>query len=337
MTRVLGARYEVNELIGAGGMADVYRGYDNRLNRVVAIKILRADLARDPSLQSRFRREAQAAARLNHPNIVSVYDTGEEQQEWGTLPYIVMEYVEGTTIRELLRQDIRPDYQESLRIVHSLLEALAYSHENGIVHRDIKPANIMVTNIGEIKVMDFGIARPLDDVTATVTHAWTVIGTAQYLSPEQARGEQADIRSDIYSAGCVLFELISGKPPFVGETPAAIAYHHVNSAVPQVLLATPAASAQVNTVLQHALTKDAELRYQSASLMREDIDALMSGKHIDIPTPPKKRRGWWISGIVAAGLLILGGVAVVLTGAFSRISRIRKDHVGCATFLLLSS
>ena len=317
MTRVLGARYEVKELIGAGGMADVYRGYDNRLNRVVAIKILRADLARDPSLQSRFRREAQAAARLNHPNIVSVYDTGEEQQEWGTLPYIVMEYVEGTTIRELLRQDIRPDYQESLRIVHSLLDALAYSHENGIVHRDIKPANIMVTNIGEIKVMDFGIARPLDDVTATVTHAWTVIGTAQYLSPEQARGEQADIRSDIYSAGCVLFELISGKPPFVGETPAAIAYHHVNSAVPQVLLTTPTASAQVNAVLQHALTKNAELRYQSASLMREDIDALMSGKHIDIPAPPKKRRGWWISGIVAGGLLILGGVAVVLTGAFS--------------------
>ena len=168
MTRLLGARYEVKELIGAGGMADVYRGYDNRLNRVVAIKILRADLARDPSLQSRFRREAQAAARLNHPNIVSVYDTGEEQQEWGTLPYIVMEYVEGTTIRELLRQDIRPDYQESLRIVHSLLDALAYSHENGIVHRDIKPANIMVTNIGEIKVMDFGIARPLDDITMSI-------------------------------------------------------------------------------------------------------------------------------------------------------------------------
>ena len=201
MTRLLGARYEVQELIGAGGMADVYRGYDNRLHRVVAIKILRSDLARDPSLQSRFRREAQAAARLNHPNIVSVYDTGEEQQEWGTLPYIVMEYVEGTTIRELLRQDVRPDYQESLRIVHSLLDALAYSHENGIVHRDIKPANIMVTAVGEIKVMDFGIARPLDDVTATVTHAWTVIGTAQYLSPEQARGEVADIRSDIYSAG----------------------------------------------------------------------------------------------------------------------------------------
>ncbi len=329
MTRLLGARYEVQELIGAGGMADVYRGYDNRLNRVVAIKILRADLARDPSLQSRFRREAQAAARLNHPNIVSVYDTGEEQQEWGTLPYIVMEYVEGTTIRELLRQDIRPDYQESLRIVHSLLDALAYSHENGIVHRDIKPANIMVTNIGEIKVMDFGIARPLDDVTATVTHAWTVIGTAQYLSPEQARGEQADIRSDIYSAGCVLFELISGKPPFVGETPAAIAYHHVNSAVPLVQLptqgatqaathgATQGATAEINTVLQHALTKDAELRYQSAALMRDDVDALMSGKHIDIPAPAKNRRGWWISGIVAAGLLILGGAALVLTGAFS--------------------
>ncbi len=317
MTRLLGARYEVQELIGAGGMADVYRGYDNRLHRVVAIKILRADLARDPSLQSRFRREAQAAARLNHPNIVSVYDTGEEQQEWGTLPYIVMEYVEGTTIRELLRQDVRPDYQESLRIVHSLLDALAYSHENGIVHRDIKPANIMVTAVGEIKVMDFGIARPLDDVTATVTHAWTVIGTAQYLSPEQARGEVADIRSDIYSAGCVLFELISGKPPFVGETPAAIAYHHVNSVVPQVQMPTSGITSALNTVLQHALTKDAELRYQSAALMRDDVDALRSGGQIVAPAQPKSRRGWWITGIVTAGVLILGGGAVVLTGALS--------------------
>lgn len=317
MTRLLGARYEVQELIGAGGMADVYRGYDNRLNRVVAIKILRADLARDPSLQSRFRREAQAAARLNHPNIVSVYDTGEEQQEWGLLPYIVMEYVEGTTIRELLRQDIRPDYKESLRIVHSLLDALAYSHENGIVHRDIKPANIMVTNVGEIKVMDFGIARPLDDVTATVTHAWTVIGTAQYLSPEQARGEMADIRSDIYSAGCVLFELIAGKPPFVGETPAAIAYHHVNSSVPLVQMSTPALTSALNIVLQHALTKDAELRYQSAALMRDDVDALRSGGTVIAPARPQSRRGWWISGIVAAGLLIVGGSAVVLSGAFS--------------------
>ena len=312
MSRVLADRYEVQDLIGAGGMADVFRGYDTRLNRIVAIKILRADLARDPSLQTRFRREAQAAAGLNHPNIVSVYDTGEEKHEWGTLPFIVMEYVQGTTIRELLRQNIRIELAETLRILHSLLDALAYSHENGIVHRDIKPANIMITSTGEVKVMDFGIARPLDDVNATVTHAWTVIGTAQYLSPEQARGELADARSDIYSAGCVLFELVAGRPPFAGDTPAAIAYQHVNGTVPQV-----EGSASLNAVLQHALAKDLATRYQSAALMRDDIDRLRDGGNVTAPKREgKSKRGIWIA-IISAVILILGGSAALVTGVFS--------------------
>jgi serine/threonine-protein kinase len=319
MTRLLGARYEVQELIGAGGMADVYRGYDNRLHRVVAIKILRADLARDPSLQSRFRREAQAAARLNHPNIVSVYDTGEEQQEWGTLPYIVMEYVEGTTIRELLRQDVRPDYQESLRIAHSLLDALTYSHENGIVHRDIKPANIMVTTVGEIKVMDFGIARPLDDVTATVTHAWTVIGTAQYLSPEQARGEIADSRSDIYSVGCLLYELLTGRAPFSGDTPVAIAYQHVSAKPISVDDLNPDLPAGLSQIIDGALAKDPLARYQSAAEMLADLDRISKGERVKIRVNKNIDRRKIIAAAIAL-VVALGSGGVLLSRGGSAIT-----------------
>ena len=192
MTRMLANRYEVGDLIGAGGMADVFQGRDTRLSRPVAIKILRSDLARDPAFLARFRREAQAAAGLNHPAIVSVYDTGEEGTDQGVLPYIVMEQVNGKTIREVIRSGERLPITRAISVVRGILEALEYSHRNGIVHRDIKPANVMITNGGDVKVMDFGIARALDDASATVTHAWTVVGTANYLSPEQARGEAAD-------------------------------------------------------------------------------------------------------------------------------------------------
>ena len=187
MSRILAGRYEVGDLIGTGGMADVYQGRDTRLSRPVAIKILRSDLARDPSFLTRFRREAQAAAGLNHPSIVSVYDTGEELIEGGVLPYIVMEQVVGRTIREVIRNGERLPVQRAIAVIRGILEALDYSHRHGIVHRDVKPANVMITTSGDVKVMDFGIARALDDANATVTHAWTVVGTAQYLSPEQAR------------------------------------------------------------------------------------------------------------------------------------------------------
>ena len=233
--RVLGNRYEVGDLLGRGGMAEVHLGRDTRLGRVVAIKLLRPDLARDPLVQARFRREAQSAAGLNHPAIVAVYDTGEESvtESGGSivaLPYIVMEYVEGRTLRDVLREGDPMDPQHALEVTGGVLSALDYSHRMGIVHRDIKPANVMLTTNGEIKVMDFGIARALADVSATMTQTQAVIGTAQYLSPEQARGETVDARSDLYSSGCLLFELMTGRPPFVADSPVAVAYQHVREA-----------------------------------------------------------------------------------------------------------
>ena len=212
---------------GRGGMAEVYRARDIRLDRIVAIKTLRADLARDQIFQARFRREAQSAASLNHPSIVAVYDTGEDMATGIPVPYIVMEYVDGRTVRDLLQEGHRLLPERSLEIIDGVLRALDYSHQAGIVHRDIKPGNVMVTRNGDIKVMDFGIARAMSDAQATMTQTAQVIGTAQYLSPEQARGERVDSRSDLYSTGCLLYELLTGRPPFTGDSPVAIAYQHV--------------------------------------------------------------------------------------------------------------
>src|ERR671921_1289589 len=209
----LGGRYELGALLGRGGMAEVRRGTDIRPGRTVAVKRLRTDLATDPTFQARFRREAQSAAGLNHPNIVSVYDTGEELAPDGThvQPFIVMEYVAGRTLREVLEEGRKVLPERVLEITRDILAALDYSHRAGIVHRDIKPANVMLTPSGQVKVMDFGIARAVEDGTATVTQTAAVVGTAQYLSPEQARGETVDSRSDVYSTGCVLFELLAGR------------------------------------------------------------------------------------------------------------------------------
>ena len=231
--RRLGERYELGEVIGRGGMAEVHEGTDLRLGRRVAVKILRPDLARDPSFQARFRREAQSAASLNHPNIVAVYDTGEDvlADADGTgdvVPYIVMEYVDGMTLRQLMLSGRRLLPERALEITAGTLAALDYSHRHGIVHRDIKPANVMLTRGGDVKVMDFGIARALADSGQTMTQQSAVLGTAHYLSPEQARGEVVDSRSDIYSTGCLLYELLTGRPPFTGESPVSIAYQHVS-------------------------------------------------------------------------------------------------------------
>jgi serine/threonine protein kinase len=314
MERVIADRYEVRELIGSGGMADVYRAYDRRLSRLVAIKILRADLARDPSFQTRFRREAQAAAGLNHPSIVSVHDTGTDDHEWGKVPFIVMEYVEGTTIRDVLREKKLPTVTRSLQIVRDILDALDYSHEHGIVHRDIKPGNVMITPDGEIKVMDFGIAKALDDVDATITHAWTVVGTAQYLSPEQTRGETADARSDIYATGCLLYELLVGQPPFVAETPVAVAYKHANDVLVPASKLVSGLPAGLNNVLSHALTKDPTLRYQTAALMREDIDRLLAGVRVKAPAVArvKKQKRRWILPTLLVALLLAGSATAYL-------------------------
>ena len=290
--RILAGRYELGETIGRGGMAEVHIGHDRRLGRTVAVKVLRSDLARDPAFLNRFRREAQAAAALNHPAIVAVYDTGEEQVlepggQVAHLPYIVMEYVEGHTVREVLRdgRPLPPD--EAIDIVSGVLSALEYSHRAGIVHRDIKPANVMLTTAGAVKVMDFGIARAVADSQATVTQASAVVGTAQYLSPEQARGEQVDARSDLYSTGCLLFELLTGRPPFVADSMVAVAYQHVREEPPRPSALNPTLSPALGDALDRivhkSLAKEREARYQTAAEFRADLEALLRGGRVSAP------------------------------------------------------
>ena len=284
-TRLLGGRYQVGELIGRGGMAEVHAGHDTRLGRTVAIKMLRSDLARDPSFLARFRREAQSAAGLNHPAIVAVYDSGEDEDiESGgakvALPYIVMEYVEGRTLREILNEKTVMEPAEAARVTEGVLDALSYSHRMGIVHRDIKPANVMLTPAGAVKVMDFGIARAIADTAATMTQTQSVIGTAQYLSPEQAQGNPVDARSDLYSAGCLLYELLTGRTPFVGDSPVSIAYQHVGQAPQPPSVFQPGLSADLDAVVQHSLVKDRDARYQDAAQFRSDLAAARSGRPI---------------------------------------------------------
>lgn len=273
---VVGGRYQLQEPVGRGGMAEVHRGLDLRLGRPVAVKLLSAALAADPIAQMRFRREAQAAASLNDPNIASVYDTGEDTDPATgiSIPYIVMELVEGSTLRAMLDDGPLPT-PEALRITARVLSALAHSHAAGIVHRDIKPANVMVTSAGVVKVMDFGIARAVDDTSSHLTQTSAVIGTAQYLSPEQARGEEVDLRSDLYSVGCLLFELVTGRTPFVGETSVSVAYQHVREAPVPPSALNPALPAELDAIVLHALAKDPAARYPSAPTMRSDVELLL--------------------------------------------------------------
>ena len=277
--RLLGSRYEIGETLGYGGMAEVHRGRDVRLGREVAVKVLRADLARDPSFQARFRREAQAAASLNHPAIVAVYDTGEEDM-YGNQPYIVMEYVEGRTLREVLKAEGRLMPRRAMEVVADVCAALDFSHRNGIVHRDVKPGNVMITRAGAVKVMDFGIARAVADNAATVTQTAAVIGTAQYLSPEQARGENVDARSDVYSTGVLLFELITGSPPFTGDSPVAVAYQHVRENAPPPSTINPDVPPELDAIVLKAMAKNPANRYQSAGEMRADLIRAINGRPI---------------------------------------------------------
>ncbi|HEY3339198.1 MAG TPA: Stk1 family PASTA domain-containing Ser/Thr kinase [Propionicimonas sp.] len=285
--RLLGGRYQLGPVIGRGGMAEVRRARDLRLSRDVAIKQLRVDLASDPTFQARFRREAQAAAGLNHPNIVSVYDTGEEPDPNSgvMVPFIVMELVEGHTLRELLRTGRQIMPAKALEFSQGVLEALGYSHKAGIVHRDIKPANVMLTTGGVVKVMDFGIARAVADTSATMTQTAAVIGTAQYLSPEQARGETVDYRSDIYSAGCLLYELLVGRPPFIGDSPVSVAYQHVREAPVPPSHLDPEITPGMDAITLKALAKDPADRYQTASAMRADITRLLAGQEVTARAP----------------------------------------------------
>jgi len=304
---LLGDRYKLGEMIGTGGMADVYIADDTRLARQVAVKVLRSDLARDPSFVARFRKEALAAAALNHPGIVAVYDSGELPE-----PYIVMELISGHTLRELIHKGERVPLKRALEIVEGILAALEYSHHSGIVHRDIKPANIMITDSGDVKVMDFGIARALADLGATLTSTWNVVGTAQYLSPEQALGEIADLRSDIYSTGCLLYEMLTGKPPFTGETPVSIAYQHVSGVVASPRSIVPELPAGIDALLAVALAKNPDERYQSAGLMLDDLYKIQAGQVVTtkVAKQPVSRRKVLVAGIsaIAALGMVIGGV-----------------------------
>jgi eukaryotic-like serine/threonine-protein kinase len=301
--RTLGGRYQLGDLLGRGGMAEVHIGRDTRLGRTVAIKLLRTDLARDPSFQNRFRREAQSAASLNHPNIVAVYDTGEEPlpDGSGVAPYIVMEYVQGETLRDVLRSGRRLLPERSLEIAEGLLAALDYSHRHGIIHRDVKPGNVMLTPSGQVKVMDFGIARALADSAATMTQTSAVLGTAQYLSPEQARGETVDARSDVYSAGCLLYELLTGRPPFTGDSPVSVAYQHVREyAVPPSQLDAEIPPSY-DAVVMKSLAKDPAQRYQTAAEMAADLERARTGRPV-------------AAAILGTGAVITGTTTATIPG-----------------------
>ncbi len=279
---LLGGRYELGPVLGRGGMAEVRRARDIRLGRDVAVKRLRLDLAGDTTFQKRFRREAQSAAGLNHHNIVAVYDTGEELDPASGIdvPYIVMELVVGHTLRDILRGGRKILPEKALEMTQQVLDALQYSHQAGIIHRDIKPANVMLTASGRIKVMDFGIARAVSDTSASMTQTAAVIGTAQYLSPEQARGETVDNRSDIYAAGCLLYELLVGRPPFQGDSPVSVAYQHVRETPPAPSELDPVITPAMDAITLKALAKDPAQRYQSAKEMRDDIARLLAGQPV---------------------------------------------------------
>ncbi|MDR7253020.1 serine/threonine-protein kinase [Nocardioides sp. BE266] len=288
---LIGGRYELGELLGRGGMAEVRKGRDLRLGRTVAVKRLRTDLASDATFQARFRREAQSSASLNHPAIVSTYDTGEEMATDGSgvaQPYIVMECVEGRTLRDILREGRKILPERALEITAGVLSALDYSHRAGIIHRDIKPGNVMLTPSGDVKVMDFGIARAISDASSTMTQTAAVVGTAQYLSPEQARGETVDSRSDVYSTGCLLYELLTGRPPFIGDSPVAVAYQHVREQASPPSDHDDQLDPEIDAIVMKSLAKRVEDRYQSAAAMKADIERYLAGHPIQAPAvvPP---------------------------------------------------
>ena len=282
--RIIAGRYELGELIGRGGMAEVHSGVDTRLGRTVAIKLLKSDLVADSSFESRFKQEAQASARMAHPTIVRVYDAGDEVtlDSYGVerhLPYIIMELVTGDVLRDILRQR-KLTQQESIFYATGVLTALEFSHAAGVIHRDIKPANVMITKSNAVKVMDFGIARAVSDSSATLAHTSGIVGTAQYFSPEQAKGETVDSRTDLYSTGVLLYEMLTGRPPFTGETAVSVAYQHVSETAPLPSSINPSLSSAIDSVVMKALAKDKSARFQTASEFRDALAATASGQSV---------------------------------------------------------
>jgi len=356
--RQLTDRYQLGEILGYGGMSEVHRARDVRLHRDVAIKILRADLARDPNFYQRFRREAKHTAALNHPSIVAVYDTGEAQTPNGNLPFLVMEYVEGITVGKLIQRQGALAPQRALAVIADVCAALEFSHSRGIVHRDIKPANIMITPAGTVKVMDFGIARAMNATTGDrLTATSAVVGTAQYFSPEQARGHEVDARTDLYSLGCVLYEMLTGQALFTGDTPLSVAYQHVREQPVPPSRRRAGLSPDIDTVVLKALAKKPGQRYQSAAEMRADLLRVSRGHAPAMPALPTEDPGersgsdgphtlqmpvqsertgsrrWLIAGAVAlVAVLVFAGVYTV--GVMNRVQvpdvhgLTRQDAIG---------
>jgi tRNA A-37 threonylcarbamoyl transferase component Bud32 len=289
-------RYRLTGRLGRGGMAEVFAAEDVRLGRTVAVKLLRSDLAEDAVAKARFTREAQSVAGLNHHAVVAVYDSGEDQTASGPVPYMVMELVEGRTIKELLTGPTPPPPDQALLIVSGVLEALAYSHQHGIVHRDIKPANVIITTTGAVKVMDFGIARALHGASTTMTQTGMVMGTPQYLSPEQALGKTVDHRSDLYATGCLLYELLTLRPPVVGETPLSVVYQHVQDEPVPPSRASDRVPPELDGLVLRSLAKQPEDRFQSA----EEMGGVVAYAHQALT----QRGGWtgglWNTGAVSA-------------------------------------
>ncbi|MEY5146805.1 MAG: Stk1 family Ser/Thr kinase [Actinomycetota bacterium] len=287
--RLIAGRYRIGSLVGRGGMAEVYEGYDTRLGRTVAIKLLKSDLANDPSFEEKFRGEAQASARMAHPSIVRIYDAGEEEatDSNGNLvktPFIIMELVKGKLLREIIHSG-SVEIDKAIKYVTGILSALEVSHRSGVIHRDIKPANVMISENDAVKVMDFGIARAVSDNSATQAATAGIVGTAQYFSPEQARGESVDARTDLYSTGVILYELLAGRPPFKGESAVSVAYQHVSEQAPNPSDFNPQVTPELNAVVMRAMAKDRDERFQSAEEFREHLLAAQSGVVVTKPQP----------------------------------------------------
>ncbi|MFF3390845.1 protein kinase [Streptomyces sp. NPDC002669] len=299
---VAGGRYQLRDLLGEGGMASVYLAYDTALDRQVAIKTLHTELGREQSFRERFRREAQAVAKLQHTNIVSVFDTGEDELGGALMPYIVMEYVEGQPLGSVLQADVRNHgampADRALKVTADVLAALDTSHEMGLVHRDIKPGNVMVTKRGVVKVMDFGIARAMQSGVTSMTQTGMVVGTPQYLSPEQALGRGVDARSDLYSVGIMLFQLLTGRLPFDADSPLAIAYAHVQEEPVAPSTINRSITPAMDALVARALKKNPNERFPSAAAMQDEIARVLNA-----------------GGAAGAPMIVAGGGAPANSGS----------------------
>ena len=329
-TRLYSNRYQVTHLIARGGMAMVYRAHDTLLNRAVALKILYSELSEDPAFVERFRREAQAAANLSHPNIVPVFDWGEDE---GTY-FIVMELVDGTSLAEVLRHTGSVSPSRAAQIGAQVASALSFAHRAGVVHRDVKPGNILITREGQVKVTDFGIAQAVasEDHLAA---AGSVMGTATYFSPEQAEGVAVDGRSDVYSLGVVLFEMVVGRPPFVGDTPVDVSSQHVHSVVPSPSEFNPDVPHDLEAIIMEALGKSPHHRYQSADELRADLVRFTAGE----PVRAGSGEGTYFGADATRAVAVVSGgertqAVPIMSGPRTDVVRRRSSRGGWVGFVV---